>query len=192
MAGDRFLAVCHPISSPRFRTPLVSKIVSAVAWCTSAVIMLPVMIYSTTIKRDDLKMTCNMIWGDSEFTNSTEDSYDESDGTTFIWYTLILGFAIPLRFVFAALIFYILILKQTLVCFFRILWFLGFYEFLRVLWFVSSLLKLFLSLLRFLGLNAYGIHFICFQSDINFLLFGSAETEECRTENQIQGKEAIS
>lgn len=100
MAGDRFLAVCHPISSPRFRTPMVSKIVSGVAWCTSAVLMLPVMIYSTTIKREDSKMTCNMIWGDTEFTNSTEESFDESDGTTFIWYTLILGFAIPLRFVF--------------------------------------------------------------------------------------------
>jgi allatostatin C receptor len=45
MSADRFIAVCHPISSPRFRTQLVSKIVSLLAWGYSALIMLPVMLY---------------------------------------------------------------------------------------------------------------------------------------------------
>lgn len=45
MSADRFIAVCHPISSPRFRTPFVSKIVSLIAWGMSALIMLPVMLY---------------------------------------------------------------------------------------------------------------------------------------------------
>lgn len=45
MSADRFIAVCHPISSPRFRTPAVSKIVSLIAWGMSALIMLPVMLY---------------------------------------------------------------------------------------------------------------------------------------------------
>lgn len=45
MSADRFIAVCHPISSPRFRTPVVSKIVSLIAWGMSALIMLPVMLY---------------------------------------------------------------------------------------------------------------------------------------------------
>lgn len=45
MSADRFIAVCHPISSPRFRTQLVSKIVSLLAWGISAIIMLPVMLY---------------------------------------------------------------------------------------------------------------------------------------------------
>lgn len=45
MSADRFIAVCHPISSPRFRTPLVSKIVSLIAWGTSALIMLPIILY---------------------------------------------------------------------------------------------------------------------------------------------------
>lgn len=50
MSADRFIAVCHPISSPRFRTPLVSKIVSLIAWGMSALIMLPVMLYGEFIK----------------------------------------------------------------------------------------------------------------------------------------------
>lgn len=45
MSADRFIAVCHPISSPRFRTQLVSKIVSLLAWGYSVLIMLPVMLY---------------------------------------------------------------------------------------------------------------------------------------------------
>lgn len=45
MSADRFIAVCHPISSPRFRTPLVSKIVSLIAWGMSALIMLPIFFY---------------------------------------------------------------------------------------------------------------------------------------------------
>lgn len=49
MSADRFIAVCHPISSPRFRTQLVSKIVSLLAWGISALIMLPVMLYGKCI-----------------------------------------------------------------------------------------------------------------------------------------------
>ena len=49
MSADRFIAVCHPISSPRFRTPLVSKIVSLIAWGLSALIMVPVMLYGEWI-----------------------------------------------------------------------------------------------------------------------------------------------
>lgn len=50
MSADRFIAVCHPISSPRFRTQLVSKIVSLLAWGYSALIMLPVMLYGKNRK----------------------------------------------------------------------------------------------------------------------------------------------
>lgn len=59
MSADRFIAVCHPISSPRFRTPLVSKIVSLIAWGMSALIMLPVMLYGEFIKTPDVGNWCH-------------------------------------------------------------------------------------------------------------------------------------
>ena len=36
LSADRYVAVCHPISSPRFRTGLIAKIVSLSAWLLSA------------------------------------------------------------------------------------------------------------------------------------------------------------
>lgn len=48
MSADRYIAVCHPISSPRYRTPFVSKMVSLVAWATSALTMVPIMLYANT------------------------------------------------------------------------------------------------------------------------------------------------
>ncbi|XP_058128175.1 somatostatin receptor type 1-like [Anopheles ziemanni] len=100
MSADRYIAVCHPISSPRFRTPLVSKVVSALAWTASALIMLPVMLYANTIQREKDKMSCNIMWPSETGANS---------GTTFTLYSLILGFAIPLTLI---LMFYYLVIRK--------------------------------------------------------------------------------
>lgn len=54
MSADRFIAVCHPISSPRFRTPLVSKIVSLIAWGMSALIMMPIFFYGESTQVETL------------------------------------------------------------------------------------------------------------------------------------------
>lgn len=100
MSADRYIAVCHPISSPRYRSPFVSRIVTAVAWTTSAMIMLPVMMYATTIEKENKMITCNIEWpADNE----------HGSGTTFILYSLILGFAIPLCFI---LCFYYLVIRK--------------------------------------------------------------------------------
>lgn len=100
MSVDRYIAVCHPISSPRYRSPFVSRIVTAVAWTTSAMIMLPVMLYATTIEKDNKMITCNIEWpADNE----------HGSGTTFILYSLILGFAIPLSLI---LISYWLVIRK--------------------------------------------------------------------------------
>ncbi|XP_035789057.1 somatostatin receptor type 3-like isoform X2 [Anopheles albimanus] len=100
MSADRYIAVCHPISSPRFRTPMVSKVVSALAWTASVLIMLPVMLYANTIHREKNKMSCNIMWPSETGANS---------GTTFTLYSLILGFAIPLSLI---LMFYYLVIRK--------------------------------------------------------------------------------
>lgn len=107
----RFIAVVHPINSPRFRTPLVSKIVSVIAWCISVILMLPIILYSMTIDRGDGKMSCNIVWPSSasnDNSTSEEDAF-EPNGSTFTLYAFTLGFAIPLCLI---LIFYYLVLRK--------------------------------------------------------------------------------
>lgn len=100
MSADRYIAVCHPVSSPRFRSPFVAKIVTAIAWTASVIIMLPVMLYATTIERENKKMTCNIEW--------PQDN-EAGSGTTFTLYSLILGFAIPLTLILG---FYYLVIRK--------------------------------------------------------------------------------
>lgn len=100
MAADRYMAICHPISSPRFRTPWVSKIVSTGAWLTSALLMLPVLLFANIISRDG-HVSCNIKWPET-------GSGPKSD-TTFILYSLILGFATPLVFIMT---FYCLVIRK--------------------------------------------------------------------------------
>ena len=35
LSADRYVAVCHPISSPRFRTGIIAKVVSLSVWLMS-------------------------------------------------------------------------------------------------------------------------------------------------------------
>ncbi|XP_053953653.1 somatostatin receptor type 2-like [Anastrepha ludens] len=100
MSADRYVAVCHPISSPQFRTPFVSKLVSGIAWLTSVLLMLPVIMFANTVQSNDNHETCNIKWPEAQNTQS---------GTTFILYTLTLGFATPLTFI---LIFYFLVIRK--------------------------------------------------------------------------------
>lgn len=100
MSADRYIAICHPISSSRLRTPFISKIVSAIAWTTSVLIMLPVMIYSNTVEMNKNKLSCNIMWPEASGTGH---------GTTFTLYSLILGFAIPLTLILG---FYYLVIRK--------------------------------------------------------------------------------
>ncbi|XP_016927000.4 somatostatin receptor type 2 [Drosophila suzukii] len=100
MSADRYIAVCHPISSPRYRTPFVSKLVSAFAWMTSVLLMLPVILFASTVQSSNGNVSCNIEWPDTQ--NSHTDS-------TFILYSLVLGFATPLTFI---LVFYCLVIRK--------------------------------------------------------------------------------
>lgn len=101
MSADRYVAVCHPISSTRYRSPFVSQIVSACAWLASALMMLPVLMYANTIEKEPgrSEMTCNIEW----------PSDHEGSGFKFTLYSLCMGFAIPLSMI---LIFYYLVLRK--------------------------------------------------------------------------------
>lgn len=99
MSADRYIAVCHPISSPRYRTPFVSKIVSCIAWVISITLMIPVIVFANIIEIEG-HISCNIKW---------PAKLNEQTGTTFILYTLILGFATPLCFI---LCFYYLVIRK--------------------------------------------------------------------------------
>ena len=108
LSADRYVAVCHPISSPRFRTGLIAKIVSLSVWLVSALLMLPVFLYATTISRPDGGQSCNIYWRNI---NGTSEEAILNEQTAFTFYTLVFGFLGPLAFI---LIFYVLGMEQQM------------------------------------------------------------------------------
>lgn len=102
MSADRYIAICHHISSPKYRTPLVSRIVSVIAWCCSVLIMLPIMMYANVTENSPGRYTCAIIWPDNP-NNLIPSQY------AFTIYSLILGFAIPLCFIMT---FYCMVIKK--------------------------------------------------------------------------------
>merc|ERR1719278_2025612 len=104
LSADRYIAVCHPISSPRFRTGLIAKVISLSAWLMSAILMLPIFLYATTISRPDGGQSCNIYWRNI---NGTSEEAILNEQTAFTFYTLVFGFLGPLAFI---LIFYVLVI----------------------------------------------------------------------------------
>ncbi|XP_008250247.3 somatostatin receptor type 3 [Oryctolagus cuniculus] len=59
MSVDRYLAVVHPTRSARWRTAPVARTVSAAVWVASAVVVLPVVVFSGVPRG---MSTCHMQW----------------------------------------------------------------------------------------------------------------------------------
>lgn len=108
MSADRYIAICHPISSPKLRTPFISKIVAGAAWTISAIMILPIILYSDAVNDgppESNHYSCNIIWPTS---NST-DSQVMKQLNTFTIYSFILTFAIPLILIFIC---YVLVIRK--------------------------------------------------------------------------------
>ena len=84
MSADRFLAVCYPISSMRYRTPRYALVAIALTWMTSFLVILPIILYAHVIPShyDPTLQSCRMLW--------------PSGQKAYVFYTLLLGFVIPI------------------------------------------------------------------------------------------------
>lgn len=47
------MAVCHPINAPKWRTPLIAKVVALTAWTISALLMVPIFMYANTLELEN-------------------------------------------------------------------------------------------------------------------------------------------
>ncbi|RUS79030.1 hypothetical protein EGW08_013213 [Elysia chlorotica] len=102
MSADRYLAVCHPIRSLKYRTSGKALLLCLCIWFVSFLVMLPVILYSQTMKNMDMdgKLWCGINW--------PTDLSIASD-KAFTWYSFLLGFAIPVSLIS---VFYILVVVR--------------------------------------------------------------------------------
>ena len=97
MSADRYMAVCHAIQSMRYRTPLISRVVCVAVWTVSLLVMLPIMLYATTVTTRAGKVSCTITWPGGQIISAD---------IAFIWYGMLLGFAIPVALI---IVFYALV-----------------------------------------------------------------------------------
>ena len=95
-------SVYHPIrvSTYRYRTAMVSRIVCICIWSSSLLAMLPLILYATTVVNPDGTQSCTIMWPNGQFFSPDQ---------AFIWYSMLLVFAIPVSLIS---LFYTLVLLR--------------------------------------------------------------------------------
>ncbi|XP_053211289.1 tachykinin-like peptides receptor 99D [Panonychus citri] len=97
MSADRYIAVCHPISSPRYRTPFIAKFICLTVWTVSALLMVPIYLYTQVLTHGQTA-SCNIVFPENEYMNGQR---------AFTLYSFTLGFFIPFILIF---LFYFLVI----------------------------------------------------------------------------------
>ncbi|XP_028843106.1 somatostatin receptor type 5-like [Denticeps clupeoides] len=100
MSIDRYMAVVHPIRSTKLRRPRVAKIINAIVWGLSFLVVIPVVIFSTA---QNHQRSCNISW-------------PEPRGlwpNIFIFYTATLGFFLPLLVICLCYLLIVIKVKST-------------------------------------------------------------------------------
>ncbi|XP_025018074.1 substance-K receptor-like [Tetranychus urticae] len=99
MSADRYIAVCHPISSPRYRTPFIAKFICLTVWTVSALLMVPIFMYANVLSHEPKNtLSCNIVFPENEYMNGQK---------AFTLYSFTLGFFIPFILIF---LFYFLVI----------------------------------------------------------------------------------
>lgn len=92
LSADRYLAVCHPVRSSRYRNTTIAFFICLVMWSVSFLVMLPIILYSSTTHADPTsnRQTCTIVWPDGQPIPADK---------AFTWYTFLLGFLIPVSLI---------------------------------------------------------------------------------------------
>lgn len=103
IAADRYFLICHPISSRKYRTPQVARLVSIGAWCFSALITSPIMLYANyeTFLNEYI---CSLVIGD-------DDGHFKF--VCFQLFLVVMEFVIPLCFIVTSYYFMIKRLRSV-------------------------------------------------------------------------------
>ena len=72
MSADRYVAVCHPISSTEFRTPRIAKAVAVTAWAASFLMIVPVVMYAQANAGHAAAAATTAAVSSAEFWNNTQ------------------------------------------------------------------------------------------------------------------------